>query len=365
MSLISATDVEVQKPVNVIFNEMLLRNARARAPYYVGTQAGSLTESRGSATIKWRRYNSELDNASGVSPKLTPLAELTGNAAYGQGRAASAVHFTDVTATVQKFGDYHILNEEVEIFNFNNTFAGIMRPLSIAAGRTANQLQRNVGEDNATKDFAGGVASDALVATAVAEADLKRVINVLNRQSGITFTPMTTGSENVGTTPTLPSYWAICHPDVAEDVAGLTGFKSVETYAGQVQIAPFEFGYFGRAGQGIRFLQTEDASIDLDAGVVTASAPTLRFNSTNVDLYTILIFGMESIGAVGLGQSYGTEAYETGDDIPAIELLVSNRQASAADPFAEIRTMAYKLWHTGAILNANWSRALRVGATAL
>lgn len=361
MSTISATNTEVQKPVNVIFQETLLRNARARAPYYVGTQAGELAERRGSATIKWRRYNTALDNSSAIDLTTTALAELTTTAAYGQGRTADVVHFSDVTATVSKYGQYHILSEEVEIFNFNGTFDGIVTALGISAGRSVNALQRNIGEDNATKVYANGVASDAAVVAVTAAADIKRVVNTLNRNSAITFSPMTTGSENIGTGPVLPSYWAICHPDVAVDVSALTGFKSVETYAGQVETVPFEFGYFGQAGQGVRFIQTEDASIDTDSGGTNGGATR---GTSDTDLYTILVYGMDAIGSVGLGQSYGTGAFETGDDVAAVELIVSQRQASAADPFAELRTVAWKAWHTGAILNANWARALRVGATA-
>ena len=44
MSTISATDTEVQKPVNVFYNQMLLENARPFAPYFLGTQAGTLSE---------------------------------------------------------------------------------------------------------------------------------------------------------------------------------------------------------------------------------------------------------------------------------------------------------------------------------
>lgn len=47
---ISATDTELQKPVNVMFNQTLLRNARARAPYFAGTQKGVVTTQGGTAT---------------------------------------------------------------------------------------------------------------------------------------------------------------------------------------------------------------------------------------------------------------------------------------------------------------------------
>ena len=56
MVAFSATDTELQKPVNVIFQQTLLRNARANAPYFAGTTPAQITGGQsGTATVKWRR----------------------------------------------------------------------------------------------------------------------------------------------------------------------------------------------------------------------------------------------------------------------------------------------------------------------
>lgn len=362
---VSATDTEVQKPVNVIYQQMLLRNARPLAPYYLGTSPGELVEHGGSATMKWRRYNTSADNASGIAPTVTALSELTGTASYMQGRDADTAHFTDVTAAVSKYGQFFILNEEVDVFLPNGTMAGITRTLSISAGRSLNQLQRNVGEDNATLVYAGNVASDGLVASAITANSLKQVLNTLTKNSGMPFSPMSTGSVNIGTNPVLPAYWGITHPDVAEDISGLTGFKSVETYAGQVDTVPGEFGIYTRAGFGVRFVQTPEASIDSGAGAATGS--TDLNGATNIDLYTTLIYGLDAIGSAGLGRSHGDGIFRGGDEQPAIQMIAkgrgTNRPSGTDDPYDEITTIAWKSWHGGAILNSNWVRGIRSGAT--
>ena len=74
---ISATDTEVQKPVNVSYNQRLLRNARPLAPHFLGSDPGQMAKNAGTATMKWRRYNTSADNASGIAPSVTALAELT------------------------------------------------------------------------------------------------------------------------------------------------------------------------------------------------------------------------------------------------------------------------------------------------
>lgn len=352
---ISATNTELQKPVNVIFQQTLLRNAKARCPYFMGTQPGSIARNGGTSTIKWRRIEN-------LTPTTTALAELVGAASYMQGRDSSAAQFTDVTATLAKYGQFYILNEEVDIFNFNGQSDKLFETLGISSGRSLNQLQRNVIEDNATVVRVGSVASDGAIVSAVTANALKEVILTLNTNSALTFTPMTTGSQNIGTSPILPAYWAICHPHVAADVAGLTGFTSVEKYAGQVETGLGEFGTYSLAGQALRFLQTEDASTDAGAGGTTGSTG-LR-GSTNIDLYTISIYGMDAVGSVGLGQQHTVGAYMAGDPLPVVDIIHHMRgSGGTSDPYDEIETMAWKAWHAGAILNANWARALKVGAT--
>ena len=319
---ISATDTELQKPVNVIFQQQLLRNARARAPYFAGTVAGSIQRSGGTATIKWRRIEN-------LTPTTSALSELTGTASYMQGRNASAASFTDVTATVSKYGQFYILNEEADVFNFNGQTAKLVETLAISAGRSLNQLQRDVGE----------------------------------RNSALTFTPMSTGSENEGTVPILPAFWGLTHPDVAIDIQQLSGFKSVESYAGQVDTVLGEFGTIPVAGQAVRFIASEDASIDTGSG---GNGTGIRETSSSADLYTTLIYGMDAIGSVGLGQEHTDGIYRAGDPQGAVELVVKEMgSGGTSDPYNEIMTLAWKAWHAGSILNSNWVRGIRSAASSL
>ncbi len=359
---ISATNTEIPKPINAIMEQTLLRNAQSRAPYFMGTMSASLIRHGGTATAKWRRFNTTLDDSSGVAPSTTALTELTTTASYMQGRDSITAHVTDAVATVSKYGQFYILNEEVDVLNFNHTTDGLMRTLGIIAGRSLNQLQRNVGEDNATEVFAGGVATEGGVLASVVVGDLDALILTLNGNSAITFTAMTTGSASIGTTPILPAYWGICHPHVAYDVSKLTGFKSIETYAGQTATVMGEFGMYQLAGQAVRFIQTEDASVTAGGGGTTGS--TGNRGSTNLDTYSILIYGQESIGSVGLGQTQPGSAFMAGDSMDTVEIIVHDRKSGGtSDPFDEIMTMAYKFWHAGQVLNANWARSLVVAAT--
>jgi len=366
---VSATDVEVPKPVNVAYNETLLRTARPLAAYYIGAQPGELMLHRGTATIGWRRFNTSADDSSAIAPTVTPLSEVT-TAAYGMGRTPATVHRTDTSATVSKYGQFFYVNEEVDVFNFNHTMDGIVQTLAISAGRSLNWLQRNVLEDNLTLHYAGNVASAGAVTATVSAGDLNYAINVMTRNYVNTFSPVSAGSQIVGSSPLLPSLWGLCHPDVAHDIAGLTGFKSAETYASHTALVPGEFGFYGRAGLGVRFIQTPEASIDAGAGATTSSND-FRSTSGSNDLYTIVLLGRDAHGAVGLGQQLPDGSFVSGREgnPPAIKMIVkgrnTDRPSGLDDPFDEMMSMAWSAWHAGAILNSNWGRGLVVAASNL
>lgn len=353
---ISATDTELPKPLNAVFQQTLLRNAQVRAPYFVGTAPGELTKSRGSNIAAWRRIEN-------LSAATTALSELTTTASYMQGRDSAALSVTAVTATMSKYGNFVILNEEVDLFNFPGQFDKIMQVIGINAGQSLNRLQRDIGEDNATLVYANGT-SDGLVNTIISVDRIKNVINTLDRNSAMSFTPLSTGSTNIGTVPILPAFWGLCHSDVAIDVAGLTGFVSVEKYAGQVQTVMGEFGTLSIAGTGVRFISSEDAGVDAGAGAL--SGTDVRETTLVADLYTTLIFGQDAIGSVGLGQQYGDGAFRAGDELGPVDVIVKTPQSTGtSDPYNEISTVAWKAWHTGAILNAAWVRGIRSAATDL
>ena len=355
---ITATDVELQKPVNAVFEQTFLRRAQQNCPYFTGTVAGQLSKQMGTSTIKWRRIEQQ-------TPSTTALTELTTTATYMQGRNSDTPSFTDVTATVAKYGQFYIVNEEVDLYNPNKTSNELVAVLGESAGRSLNQLMRDITEDSSTQRYAGNVASKGLVNAIVNADNLNYAINELTRNSARTFYPMTTGSGNENSAPILPSYLAICHPDVAHDVAGLVGFRSVEVYASQTSILPGEFGYYSRAGRGVRFVMSEDASIDTDTGT-SGGVDVRSTGGTNADVYTVSVYGQDALGSVGLGERHTDGSYKAGDNTGGWEMIFHARgSGGTSDPFNEISTLAWKAFFAGTVLNSNWSRALRVATTKL
>lgn len=345
-------------PINAIFQQQFLRRAQQTCPYLTGSQPGQLAQNGGTASVKWRRFEQE-------TPTTTALTEIT-TAAFMGNRSSDTPTNTDVLATVAKYGQFYILTEEVDLLSVNGTAMEFMDILGESAGRSINMLMRNEMEDNATQQYAANVASTGAVHAILSTGDLNYTINVLTRNSARVFGPMSNGSTNIGTVPILPSYWAIVHPDVAHDIAGFTGFQSVEKYAGQVALVEGEFGFYGRAGRGVRFVMSEDSSVDANAGAALSGADLRSTGGSTTDVYTVCIYGQNAFGSVGLGKKHTDGAYRAGDNTGGWEIISKPRgSAGSADPFNEMATIAWKAWFVGKTLNTNWSRAIRVAATKL
>lgn len=345
------------KPVNVVFQQTLLRTAREVMPYFAGSVPGEIQEHRGTFTISWRRIEN-------LTPTTTALSELTGTAS-AFARTSVTPSITGITATVQKYGQYILLTEEADLANFDTQMDDLVLKLGISAGRSLNMLQRNEVEGNSTIRYANNVASAGAVVSKILSSDVAYVINSLARNVATPFVPEATiGAREIGTLPVMAAYWGICHPDVAYDIAQFTGFIGVQQYAGQVELMPNEFGVWQTAGHAVRFIQTSDASVTANAG--GAKGTNRSTGGVNADLYATEIYGTDAVGSVGLGFEHIKEVYKAGDPLPGVQLIFKSRgSAGAADPLDEISTLGWKSWHAAKILNSNWILSVHSAATAL
>jgi N4-gp56 family major capsid protein len=350
---------EISGPVDVDFQLILLRNAQALCPYYMGTVPAEIAEHSGTFTAKWRRIEN-------LAPTTTPLAELTGSVSFPT-RVGVQPTVTDPTATVQKYGNFIYLSEEADLKNFNSQTAKLVEVLGINAGRSLNRVQRNVMEDNSTAVFGGAATTATGVAGAgITRSDITKAGNALNRQDALMFTPMTTGSQNTNTTPIRPAYWAFCHVDVEEDIRLLTGFTPVEQYAGQTETARGEFGIVGN----VRFIASTEASIDETAGEsitgTSTAAGRTTGSATQYDVYNTVVIGMDAVGSVGRGARHIKEIYKAGDTLPGVQMINHAKgSAGSADPMNELASLGWKSWHAGVILNSNWCRVIKHTASKL
>jgi N4-gp56 family major capsid protein len=361
---LSTLTSNVTAPVNFVLMKGLLSSARKKLPFYNGTLPGELQKSKGSASVKWRRIEN-------LAPATTALSENTGTAAAFLGRNSVQPTITDVTATMAKYGNPILINEEIDLFNVNSKTAQLMDTLGANAGESLNLLMEavfraatNVRYSNGS---AGGAAGVSTTTSPMTATDIKYAVNFLNRNSARKFTPDVHGSQNIGTSPVRASYYGISHVDVEEDIRAITGFIPVEQYGGYTETMPFEFG----AVNGVRWCSTEIIPISTNVSSSSATGSlrgTTSSGGTNADVYTSYIYGMEAVGSVGLGNMHATSSYEMYDPSkpPAVDLIVHQPGSSGIfDMFNEVGSIAWKAWFVGKILNEGWVMSVKTGASKL
>jgi N4-gp56 family major capsid protein len=353
------------QPVNFVLMKGLLQAARKKLPYFNGSLPGELVKNGGSSAVKWERINN-------LAAVTTALGEVVGNAAFLFGRALVTPTYSSVTATCAKYGNAIQVTEEVDLFNVNTRSARLLDTLGANAGESLNAIAK-AEYDNATTNVrycngsaGGATASTSYVTSKMTAVDLQFAVNKINLNAGMPFTPMGTGSRNIGTLPIRASYYGICHVDVEEDIRKLasTAFIPVEQYGGYTETMPFEFG----AAYGIRWCSTQVATISLSAGKKTA-ATGYRGSSTILnDVYSSYIYGREAVGTVGLGNMHASTSYEMYNPKypPAVDVIFKPAgSAGAGDPYNEIASLAWKAWFVAKILNQAWIVRIRSLATKL
>ena len=350
--VISNLITDIQAPVNFVLMRELLVTAKLRLPYFFGSLPGKLEKKGGSKSVKWRR----IENLATVT---TALSEPIGNAAFGNGRSSVNPTITDVNVAIAKYGNAIITTEEVDLINVNSDTLALMGTLGDNAGRTLNEIMRNVYNSETTARFASGVASTAVCISSISANDIKNVVNVLNNQSAIKFSGSLEGSTRVDSKTVRESYIGICHVDVEEDIRALTGFIGVEQYGGYSKVHNTEIGAVG----GVRWLATETAPIAIDGGTATATSKKGTSNILN-DVYSTFIFGHNAIGSIGLGENHTKEIYMLGDRVPAVELIQHKPGSSGiGDMFNEIGSIAWKSWWAAKVLNSNWVKKIETLAS--
>lgn len=347
----STTDLAA--PINfALMDDLFLDRAKQALVYLVATHNGELTEGDGSLTVKWRRYEQQ-------SPTTTALTQPTGNVAFPV-RAAKTPSLSDVTGTVAHYGAYFLLNREVNIVNPRGYEMELTEVLAEMAGRSLNRLCRDEMEDNATTVRAGGAGADNAIVDPITVNGIAGVVRTLKNNSAMRFTGPVGASTGIGTTPLKQAYLGFCHVDVAMDIERLAGFKSVESYSDQTPAFPNEIGF----AQGIRFLETEEASAGANAGGTAATNNLLSTGGTSADVYDTVISGKKAVGSVGLNSRHPESVHFAGDSVPTIEMITHARGTSGVtDALNELSSMGWSFWAKFKITNSAWIRTFSSGAT--
>ncbi len=216
-------------------------------------------------------------------------------------------------------------------------------------GETVDTLNRDVLVAGTSVRYANSVADRSSVATAVAVADVKAAVRILEGGNAKKLRHMIVGGTKVGTRPVPPAFYGITHTSCRQDYEALSGFTKVEEYSSQKDVQEEEIGSWGN----LRILVTTNAKIFLAGGVAVGVTGLVAANDTNIDVYTTLIFAANAGGTVPL-QKGSTK-----------NIVKKMGSAGTEDPLDQRATSGWKVATTCKILNDDFLHRIEHGATDL
>jgi N4-gp56 family major capsid protein len=202
----------------------------------------------------------------------------------------------------------------------------------------------------ATNAFYAGGSSTITVAATVTKALLDKVKRDLKRYyCKPQYKALKSGPE-YAVYPIQAAYPVYAHTDLESDLRALPGFKDVSEYGSQAPISPLEIGSWGQ----FRFMLAPELTYYPAGGAAVGATGLKADNSTNIDVYPMIILGANSFKQVALRGMNSIDA----NHIP-------HTQKDKADPGGQRGYVWAGTWHAAEITNQDWLAVVECGVTAL
>ena len=280
MALITGTS-QVAVNIQGYYDRNLLERAIPALVHGKYCQIRPLPRNSGTR-INFRMYNSLPANTVKLGEGVTPT-----------GKQATT---TDIYATIAQYGDFITYSDWLSMTSLDPLLLELGSVLGEQMGLSADTLDRDEMVSGTSVRYAGGVADRSSVATAIAVADLKAAIRMLESANARKISQMIKPGAKISTVPVPPAFRAITHTDCRQDLEDLPGFKKVEEYASQKGVTEDEIGAWGNC----RFEVTTNAKVWTDSGAAVGATGLVSTSGSNIDVYSTIILGADAVGTTPL-----------------------------------------------------------------
>lgn len=333
MALITGTS-DVAVNLQGHYDRNLLERALPALIYSKFAQDRPLPKNAGTR-INFRRYGSLAINTTPLTEGVTPTGKKLTS--------------TDIYANVKQYGDFITISDWVSMTGLDPLLIESGEILAEQMGLSVDTLDRDVYIAGTNVRYAAGVAARTSIATAVAVADVKAAVRTLEGANAKKIRKIVEGGTKVGTRPVAPAFYGITHTDCRQDYEALPGFTKVEEYASQKEVMEEEIGSWGN----LRILLSTNAKIWLAGGVAVGSTGLVAADSTNIDVYSTLIFAANAVGSIPLQQGN------------VKNIIKKMGSAGTEDPLDQRATSGWKVARTAKILNDDFLLRIEHGCTNL
>lgn len=271
--------------------------------------------------------------------KLSRLAAATTALTEGSAGTATNLVYTEVTALVEQYGDHIEWSDRFARTGPDANVSAVKGLQGNQAALTMDTLIQTALLTGSNVVYGGGAASRGVmdVGDTVDAADLDTAIAGLMNAGVPMVTDFIGGSPDQTTSTGLPAYIGIVNATILPLIRNISGFVSVEKYAGQTVTFPGEVGQY----RDIRFIMTNNGLVESGGG---ASA---------VDVHFIHVFGAGAFGVSGIGQAGAAAVQSMDRDIDT---------PTDSDPLGQKGSVGWKMHFVAKLLDGD--KVYRIETTA-
>ena len=283
----------------------------------------------------FRRYEA-------LEKATTPLVE-------GVTPVGKNMTYTDVQCTLQQYGDYVTLTDQIADFHEDPVLQEYVGITAEQAAQTLETLRYNVLKAGSNVFYANKVAGRDSVVTAISLGDQRRVTRAFKRQNAAYITKKTASTPNYGTVSVRASYIGLVHPDLENDIRALTGFKDAVDYGASQAADEFEIGTV----EDVRYIRSTIFESFADAG--GNKGTMVSTSGVKADVYPIIYLAAHAAASVPL----------KGKNAITAPIVRNPGTISDSDKLGQRGHVGWKAYFGCVILNQLFIARLETGATEL
>lgn len=268
--------------------------------------------------------------------------------AEGVTPTADTLTSSDYTATLTEYSALYALTNKTADLYEDDIPAEMKRQVGKRIGLVREMVRYGVLKGHTNPFYSGGT-SRATVDEAITLNVLRKIARSLEGNHASTITSILSPSPNYGTSAIEASYLVFAHTDCESDIRDITGFTPVAEYGQRKPVHEREIG----SVENFRFITSPELVPILDAGAAVG-VTGLEANSTNVDVYPIIVTGEDAWGQVALR---GRDSIEP--------TYIAPGQKDTSDPLGQRGYIGCNTYFSSVVLNEGWYAVLEAGVTAL
>lgn len=233
---------QVTHAVNNYYDRSLLKSSR---PLLIHTKWAQVRDIPRNNTniIKFRKYTLLSANTIALTEGVTP--------------SGTQLAITDITATVAQYGDYITLTDKLQFETLDPLLTEMSDVLGQQAGNSIDQLTRDVLAAGTTEQFASTATSTATISASmkITADEIREAVRTLQGNNVRPITRMVNPATGFNTSPIMPCFVGLIHPNTHFDLKKVTGWVPVSQYSDKSDIMEGEVG----ALDEVRFIMTTNA----------------------------------------------------------------------------------------------------------